>query len=121
PVWEIPIEEWRWVFDINTFGIIHMAHAFVPAMIEADFGHFVVTSSMQGITTGRVGPYAASKHAAASVAESIFADLQRLDSRVGVSCLCPSFTKNSMIDHPERMRRFVAEELDDEQRQAQAK
>lgn len=109
-IWDIPVAEWRWVFDINVFHIVNMAHEFIPPMLARDHGHFVSTASMQGITTGRVGPYASSKAAAASLTECIFADLRRAESRVGVSCLCPSYTKNSMVDHPERRRWFPGSE-----------
>lgn len=97
PAWEIPLEEWQWVFDLNVFGVIATVQAFLPDMLEAGSGHIVITSSMQGITTGRVGAYAASKHAAASFSETLRADLESAGTGVRVSCLCPSFTQNSMV------------------------
>ena len=111
PVWELSHEEWRWVLDVNVGGVVNAVKTFIPDMLARDFGHFVVTSSMQGISTGRIGAYAASKHAAASLAESLYGDLRRRGSRVGVTCLCPSYTKNARVTHPERVHTFTARSL----------
>lgn len=104
PLWEIPRVDWDWVFGVNVMGVVNTIRSFVPAMVERDTGHIVITASMQGITTGRVGPYAASKHAAASIAECLYGDLRRQGKHVGVSCLCPSYTKNSLVTNPDRLR-----------------
>lgn len=108
-LWERSLSEWRWVFDINVFGVIATVQAFIPTMLERGDGHVVITASMQGVTTGRVGPYAASKHAAAAVAETLFADLHRAQSGVKVSCLLPSYTQNSLVEAPEDFVRYREE------------
>lgn len=118
PAWEIPLDEWRWVYDLNVFGVIATVQAFLPAMIDADAGHVVITASMQGITTGRLGPYASSKHAAASIAEILGADLARQGSAVRVSCLCPSFTQNSMLTNPDQGWLYRDEPLTEAEREA---
>lgn len=110
PVWETPVEEWRWVFDVNVFGVVQTVQAFAGDMIARDEGHIVVTSSMQGITTGRQGPYASSKHASAAIAESLRNDLVTAGSGVGVSCLCPSHTRTSIAAAGTRLRYPGAEE-----------
>jgi len=118
PVWEVPLDEWRWVYDLNVFGAIATVQSFLPAMLEADGGHIVVTASMQGITTGRVGPYASSKHAVAAFAEVLRDDLARGGSRIRVSCLCPSFTKNSLLTDPDRGWEYRGEPLTPAERAA---
>lgn len=118
PAWEIPLDEWRWVYDLNVFGAIATVQAFLPAMIDADAGHIVITASMQGITTGRMAPYASSKHAVASFAEILGADLARQGSAVRVSCLCPSFTQNSMLTNPDQGWLYRDEPLTEGEREA---
>lgn len=118
PMWELPLAEWRWVLDINVLGVVATIQAFLPEMLERDTGHVVITSSMQGVTTGRVGPYSASKAGSAAVAESLVTDLQRADSNIGVSCLLPSYTKNGLVHGVDRRNRFPGAEFTDEDMQA---
>lgn len=118
PAWEVPLDEWRWVFDLNVFGAIATVQAFIPDMIAADEGHVVITASMQGLTTGRVSAYASSKHAAASFAETLNADLRSAGADVRVSCLCPSFTQNSMVKNPDQGWLYRDEPLTEAERAA---
>jgi NAD(P)-dependent dehydrogenase (short-subunit alcohol dehydrogenase family) len=32
------IEDWRWIVDINLWGVVHGCHCFVPAMVDAKRG-----------------------------------------------------------------------------------
>jgi NAD(P)-dependent dehydrogenase (short-subunit alcohol dehydrogenase family) len=44
-------DEWRRVLDVNLWGVINAAHAFIPAMLETGLDGFVIhTGSKQGIT-----------------------------------------------------------------------
>ena len=46
----IPEKEWRWVLDINLWGIIHMVNVFIPSMIERKRGWVLITASGAGLT-----------------------------------------------------------------------
>ncbi|MGL3150358.1 SDR family NAD(P)-dependent oxidoreductase [Microbacterium sp. A82] len=70
-----PVAEWRWVMEINALGVVATIQAFPPEMLEREDGHVVITSSIQGVTTGRVGPRPASKAGSAAVAESLATEL----------------------------------------------
>jgi hypothetical protein len=35
PVWSAPLDEWKWVLDVNLMGVVHGIRAFVPRMLEA--------------------------------------------------------------------------------------
>lgn len=104
--WELTVDEWRWMHEINVFGVIHTMRAFVPGMVERGRGHFVTTASMQGITTGSGGPYASSKHAAAALTETLFLGLKDGGTGVSASCLCPSFVRNAVADAPDEATRL---------------
>ena len=30
PVWEFPLEDWKWAFDVNLMGVVHTIRAFIP-------------------------------------------------------------------------------------------
>src|SRR5262245_47610142 len=44
-MWEHHLNDWRWSFDVNVYGVIHGINAFVPLLLEQDDeGHVVNTS-----------------------------------------------------------------------------
>ncbi len=90
--WERSLEDWRWTFDVNVFGIIHAIKSFVPRMIaQGTDGHIVNTASVAAFVAGPTsGPYVVSKCAAFSLSESLALDLQAVGSKIGASVLTPS-------------------------------
>ena len=92
PTWEHTIADWRWVLNVNLWGVIHGLRAFVPRMLAGgDEGHIVNTASMAGLVTGGIGTavYDASKHAVLSLTESLYKDLATTTTKIGASVLCP--------------------------------
>jgi NAD(P)-dependent dehydrogenase (short-subunit alcohol dehydrogenase family) len=33
-IWTLPMNDWRWGFDVNVLGVVHGIRAFVPRMLE---------------------------------------------------------------------------------------
>ena len=89
--WENTVDDWRWVLDVNLWGVIHGVRSFVPRMLEAgEPGHVVITASVGGlISGGLLGPYTTSKYGAVAIAESLYRELDIIGAPIGVSCLCP--------------------------------
>lgn len=104
-VWTRSVDDWRWAFDVNVFGIINGINAFVPTMIESgELGHVVNTSSVAGfIAAPMTGPYNVSKVAAFSLTECLAHDLAVAGAAVGASVLCPSAIRTG-IDRTDRVR-----------------
>jgi NAD(P)-dependent dehydrogenase (short-subunit alcohol dehydrogenase family) len=94
-IWEIPLERWRWVMELNFWGVLHGVHAFVPAMLErGDEGHIVNTAS--GVVLGTKpwqSPYNASKHAVVGLTETLHHELLKAGAPIRVSLLCPGFVQ----------------------------
>ena len=92
-IWEIGLDRWRWVMDLNFWGVLHGVHTFVPPMIESgEEGHIVNTAS--GVVLGTKpwqSPYNASKHAVTGLTETLHHELRRAGAPIGVSLLCPGF------------------------------
>jgi NAD(P)-dependent dehydrogenase (short-subunit alcohol dehydrogenase family) len=101
--WTGPIDEWRWVLDVNLFGVVHGVRAFLPILESQGEGHIVNTASMAGLTAlpGSV-PYSVSKHGVVALSEALHVELQMAGSPVGVSCLCPGFVRTELVDRSER-------------------
>ncbi|HUY65904.1 MAG TPA: SDR family NAD(P)-dependent oxidoreductase [Acidimicrobiales bacterium] len=91
-LWEHELNDWRWAFNVNVYGIIHGINAFVPAMVAGgDEGHIVNTSSGNGgVSPLRSTPqYAVTKAAVVTLTECLYAQLQDVGSRIGASVLFP--------------------------------
>jgi NAD(P)-dependent dehydrogenase (short-subunit alcohol dehydrogenase family) len=64
PLWEVPVEEFDRLIDINIKGVANVLRSFVPAMIARGRGVLVNFSSGWGRSTSpEVAPYCASKYA----------------------------------------------------------
>ena len=85
------IDDWRWLIDVNLWGVIHGVEAFLPLLQRnEDGGHVVNTASMGGLSTlPRLGGYAVTKFAVVALTETLAAELEEEGSRVGVTLLCP--------------------------------
>lgn len=103
PVWETSMEDWKRVFDINFFGIVHGLQAFLKRMMSQDApSHIVNTASAAGLLAPPgLSVYTASKHAAVGLSETLFADLQLAKSQVNVSVLCPAWVRTGIAGKPD--------------------
>jgi NAD(P)-dependent dehydrogenase (short-subunit alcohol dehydrogenase family) len=97
--WETSARQWRWVVDVNLWGVVHGVRTFVPLLLERpEGGHIVNTASMGGLLGAALtGPYGATKHAVVGLTKGLRAELA--DTRVGVSLLCPGKVASGMLDH----------------------
>jgi NAD(P)-dependent dehydrogenase (short-subunit alcohol dehydrogenase family) len=104
-LWERPPTDFEWSLNVNLWGILNGARAFVPRMLEGgSAGHIVNTVSMAGVcTTPYSGPYDVSKFAALAATECLAHDLAIVGSNITVSMLCPGLVATN-IGHAERNR-----------------
>lgn len=101
----IPIEDWKWVVDVNLMGVVYGCETFVPLMKEHGEGGYIVnTASMAGQIGGPgMGPYNATKFAVVGYTESMNAELA--PQGIGAAVLCPGWVNteimNSRRNHPD--------------------
>ena len=105
PVWEYPLEDWKWALDVNLMGVVHTIRAFIPRMIEQGTpAHFVTTASVAGLVSGPGSAvYSTAKHGAVRVTEALYASLKETNLPIGVTLLCPGLV-NTKIYQSERGR-----------------
>ena len=108
---EVDEAEWRWVLDVNLWGVIHGHRAFLPHMIEHGEGHIVNTASMAGHFPGN-SPYSVSKWAVVSMSEGLFHELS--GTGVGVSCLCPGWVRTQIAESTRNRPEWAAPRALDE-------
>jgi NAD(P)-dependent dehydrogenase (short-subunit alcohol dehydrogenase family) len=104
------LDDWKWVVDVNFWGVVHGLHTFVPLMREQGTpGHVVNTASIGGLLSGTafIGPYCATKAAVVSMSETLVQELAVDQTPIGVSVLCPS-SVNTNVMESERNRPAAA-------------
>ena len=92
--WEYNQKDWEWVLGVNLWGVIHGIQTFVPIMLKQDIEcHIINTSSIEGLFSGGVGGavYAVTKHGLMTLSETLKLDLDRINSKINVSVICPGF------------------------------
>lgn len=90
---DLTLADWRWMADVNLFGVIHGINAFLPFLVENPRGGFIVnTSSMAGLTTNpgiAMAAYTATKMGVVGLTGVLNKELAADEARVGASVLCP--------------------------------
>jgi NAD(P)-dependent dehydrogenase (short-subunit alcohol dehydrogenase family) len=96
-VQETSLEDWRWVLDINLWGVIHGIHAFVPRLIDqGGDAHIVNTASFAGLVgVPSMAPYCASKFAVVGLSEALGAELAPHGIRV--TAMCPGVIATDIV------------------------
>jgi NAD(P)-dependent dehydrogenase (short-subunit alcohol dehydrogenase family) len=96
--WELPLEDWHAVLDVNLWGVIHGVRAFVPRILATrEEGHVVNVASMAAVTAlGGLGPYTVAKHGVLGLSDVLRADLAAIDAPVGVSVVFPGRIRTGM-------------------------
>jgi NAD(P)-dependent dehydrogenase (short-subunit alcohol dehydrogenase family) len=90
PIWTFTVDDWRWILDVNLWGVAHGVRAFVPHLVAQGSGHVVNTASMAGISDSpSLGVYSASKHGVVGLSEALAADLAIAAPGVKVTIVCP--------------------------------
>lgn len=109
-LWENSLADWKWMINVNLFGVIHGIKVFVPFMLnQRTECHIVNTASIAGLNTGiAAGAYRTTKHAVVSLSETLYHDLRLRDAQIGVSVLCPGPVNTHVLDsernRPEELR-----------------
>jgi len=91
---ESSFDDWDWIMGVNLHGPINGVMTFVPRMVAAGNGGYVVnTASMAGfLSAGTPGIYNTTKFAVRGMSEALRASLAK--HGIGVSVLCPGLVKS---------------------------
>lgn len=102
------LHDWKWVIDVNLWGVVHGLHSFLPHLLVAPGGaHIVNTASMAGLAAWPgIGPYNATKFAVVAISETLAVELD--GTNVGVSVLCPGVVNTNIFtsqrNRPDHLR-----------------
>jgi NADP-dependent 3-hydroxy acid dehydrogenase YdfG len=99
-LWEYKLADWKWVFGVNLWGVVHGIHYFIPIMLKQDNEcHIVNTSSAAGLIPGSStqGIYATTKHGVVALSEALYEELKQVKSKIRISVLCPGMVKTNIM------------------------
>jgi 2-hydroxycyclohexanecarboxyl-CoA dehydrogenase len=95
PFTNLTPDDWPAVLEVNVLGMVNVAHAVAPAMIERKRGTMVFLASVAGqIGSPTDPPYSASKAANINFAQCMARDLARFGVRVNT--VCPGMVKTPL-------------------------
>jgi NAD(P)-dependent dehydrogenase (short-subunit alcohol dehydrogenase family) len=84
PADAIPLDDWRWVFDVNVLGIVRALKLFLPDMLKRKSGVIINTSSSLGLMpeVPFALPYITTKAGIIGMSEALSLYCQPFDVRV---------------------------------------
>ncbi|MBC3194279.1 SDR family NAD(P)-dependent oxidoreductase [Pseudonocardia sp. C8] len=86
----LSLDDYRWIMDINFWGVVYGTKAFLPHLEAAGEGHVVNLSSIFGVAAQPLmSGYNASKYAVRGFTESLRQDLELTGSAVSATCVHP--------------------------------
>jgi NAD(P)-dependent dehydrogenase (short-subunit alcohol dehydrogenase family) len=75
-LWEVPLDEFRRMWEVNVLGVFHVCRAFLPAMVARGTGVVVNVSTGAGVRGfPEIGPYCTTKHAVEGLTRSLAEEL----------------------------------------------
>lgn len=98
PVTGTTHEDWRWVIDVDLWGVIHGVEAFVPRLVEqGEGGHVLATASFAGLVPNvGLGAYCVAKYGVVALMEVLHRELR--PHGIGASVLCPMRVRTKIDD-----------------------
>ncbi len=96
PVASMTHDDWRWVIDVDLWGVIHGVEAFVPRLVEqGEGGHVAATASFAGMVPNvGLGAYCVAKYGVVALMEVLHRELRA--HGIGTSVLCPMRVKTNI-------------------------
>jgi len=96
PVHALGDADWAWLLGVNFHGVRLGCSVFVPRLLEqGQPAHILNTASVGGfLSGGGIGMYTTTKYAVVGYSEALAQELA--PHGIGVSILCPSFTRTRL-------------------------
>lgn len=98
PVHRMGDRDWEWLLGVNLHGVRLGCDVFAPRLVaQGEPAHVVNTASVGGfLSGGGLGMYSTTKYAVVGYSEALAQELA--PHGIGVSILCPSFTRTRLAD-----------------------
>lgn len=98
PIANTSLDDWRWITDINVFGVVRGVRAFLPVFRQQGSGRIVTVASMAAwLYLPDASAYNATKAAVVALSETLMLELEK--DNVTVQVACPSFFRTSLAQN----------------------
>jgi NAD(P)-dependent dehydrogenase (short-subunit alcohol dehydrogenase family) len=96
PVEKTTIDDWKWIVDVNLWGVVNGINVFLPHMLDRGSGYIVNTASSAGLAgvLDRSIPYTTTKFAVVGLSEGLAVYLR--DRGIGVTVICPGMVSTNI-------------------------
>jgi 3-dehydrosphinganine reductase len=100
---ELELDIFRWMMEVNYFGIVNVTHAVIPGMIKRRSGYIVNISSIAGFL-GVFGytAYSSSKYAVRGLSDILRAEMKPYG--IHVSLVFPPDTQTPQLDYDNQLK-----------------
>lgn len=96
---EMTDDDFKWIMDIDFWGVAHGTRAFLPHLINSGDGHVVNISSVFGlIGVPKQSAYNAAKFAVRGFTESLRQEMKLENQPVSVSCVHPGGIRTNIAN-----------------------
>ena len=107
PIFHLPINDVKYQFEVNVFGLLQLTQQLLPAILKAQ-GRIINISSISGVFTPPfVGVYSASKHALEAMTDAMRREL--LMENVKVILIQPATIRTAIWDKARGIDKAFAE------------
>ena len=108
PVTELTEDDFRWVMDIDFWGVVHGTQAFLPHLAASGDGQLANVSSVFGlVAVPKQAAYNAAKFAVRGFTEAVRQEMRLAGTPVAVSCIHPGGVRTAIA---ERARATVSQD-----------
>jgi NAD(P)-dependent dehydrogenase (short-subunit alcohol dehydrogenase family) len=99
-LWENTLADWEWVIGVNLWGVIYGVKVFVPIMLQQKTEcHIVNSASIAALMSiGELGIYRVTKSGILIFSETLYLQLKKLNSLIGVTVFLPAFVRSRLND-----------------------
>ncbi|CPT65446.1 short-chain dehydrogenase [Mycobacteroides abscessus] len=113
---DLTLDDFRWVLDVNLWGVINGAKTFLP-LIEShgEGGYIVNTASLAGLTVvPGASAYSASKFGVVAFSEALAQELALRKSPVGIAVITPALVDTNIVAASHKRPSAIAKDAEAE-------